>query len=141
MPWLVDRSRIQSYHDCKRLRFLNFHWGGTGLERRALGLPLLNGGQLHNGLAGLLTGKTIAETMAAVAADYRSIVAERGIVSEDPNVVEHLINEQLTLLEGLLRAWQMVRLPAILAEYEVVSVELEQPWPIAGHRHRRYGAL
>ena len=132
MPWYVDRSRIQAYHDCKRLRFLNFHWGGPGLERKTLGLPLLNGQQLHNGLAGLLTGGRVDEIVTLVGDDYRRIVDERGVLVEDPQAIEFLIAEQLALLEGLLRAWQRVRLPVVLDEYDVVSVELEQPWAIQG---------
>ena len=130
MAWYIDRSRIQAYQDCKRLRFLNYHWRGRGLERRALGLPLLNGQQLHQGLAALLCGESIDATITTIGTTYRNIVHTRGIHLEDPTAVDFLVAEQLALLEGLLRAWAAVRFPALCAEYDVVAIEKEQPWTI-----------
>lgn len=128
MSWLVDRSRIQAYQDCKRLRWWNFHHGKTGLERKAFGLPLLNGSALHDGFAQLLSGHPIDAIVADVATNYRAAIATRGVAHEDPASAEHLVAEQLTLLEGLLRAWAQVRLPALRAEYDVVAIEQEMPW-------------
>jgi hypothetical protein len=44
---------------------------------------------------------------------------------------DFLLNEQLCLLEGLVRAWHAVRLPKIQAEFDVVDVEKEIAWELA----------
>jgi hypothetical protein len=60
---------------------------------------------------------------------YRAEVTERGVLGEeDP---EFLIAEQSALIEGLVRGWVKVRLPRILEEYTVVSVEEEMEWEMA----------
>lgn len=120
-PWLVDRSRIQSYHDCKRLRYLKYHRDRTGLEKRSQSLALVNGSAIHQGLAQLLTGDEIDAVVARVCADYKAATVDRD---------DLVVAEQVALLEGLLRAWNIVRKPTFLADYDVVSVEQELAWPM-----------
>lgn len=43
---------------------------------------------------------------------------------------DFLVAEQLCLLEGLVRAWNAVRLPALRREYDVVDVEKEIAWDV-----------
>jgi hypothetical protein len=127
--WLTDRSRIQAYHNCKRLRYLNYHWGGRGLERVTLGLPLINGTFIHAAFAAVLTGDSAPSVLARLETDYRASITARGVYAE--NNTEDFILEQLTLLKGLVLAWDAVRLPALRAEYEVVAVEQEMQWAMA----------
>jgi hypothetical protein len=130
--WLVDRSRIQAYHDCKRLRYLNYHYSGKGLERRHIGLPLVNGQALHSGFARLLVGEDIRDVIAELIKEYSAAAFDRGIYVESQADYQHLVAEQSALCEGLVRAWAQVRLPVLLAEFDVVKVEQEQPWKIYG---------
>lgn len=50
----TDRSRTESYQRCNRLRFLNYHEAGTGIESAKKALPLVVGGAVHTGLEHLL---------------------------------------------------------------------------------------
>jgi hypothetical protein len=50
----VDRSRYETGLRCQRMRYLEYHWGGTGLAPMKKSLPLCVGGSVHVGLAAML---------------------------------------------------------------------------------------
>jgi len=50
----TDRSRIETYQRCNRLRWLEYHEAGTGLAPAKKSLPLAVGGSVHKGLESLL---------------------------------------------------------------------------------------
>lgn len=121
----VDRSRIQAYLECKRLRYLRYHFPDETGKRRGIvpkvkGRPLVNGAFNHKAIELHLTGTELDEAIAYATGAY---LLECGKEPEE-------VREQLCLLEGLVRAWVRYRLPRILAEYEVVSVEEELDWPL-----------
>jgi hypothetical protein len=45
-----DRSRVETWQSCPRKRYYAYSYEGIGLEREALSIPLLTGGQVHKGL-------------------------------------------------------------------------------------------
>ncbi len=135
--WLTDRSRIEDYHNCKRLRYLRYHWDGTGLERTGLSLPLVNGSAIHAGFARLLGGEKLEDVVEKLRTEYLIEIEDRGIDGELLESLHFLVKEQLFLLEGLVRAWAKVRLPLILQEYDVISIEEALEWEMApGIKHR-----
>src|SRR5438105_15334357 len=50
----TDRSRIETFQRCNRLRWLEYHERGIGITSKRKPLPLAVGGSVHVGLAGLL---------------------------------------------------------------------------------------
>lgn len=52
----TDRSRIETYQRCARLRWLEYHESGIGIVSAKKPLPLAVGGSVHEGLAALLMG-------------------------------------------------------------------------------------
>jgi len=52
--WRFDRSRHLDGKACPRRRFLGFHFNGTGIQRKAVSLPLCFGSAFHEGAAILL---------------------------------------------------------------------------------------
>lgn len=50
----TDRSRIETYQRCNRLRFLEYHDQGIGIVPAKKALPLVVGGSVHKGLEVLL---------------------------------------------------------------------------------------
>src|SRR5579864_2522474 len=52
----TDRSRIESYQRCRRLRLLQYSQDGTGIDGMNKPLPLAVGSSVHVGLAELLRG-------------------------------------------------------------------------------------
>lgn len=120
----VDRSRIQAYLDCKRLRYLRYHYPDPetgrrrGLQPVQKAKPLVNGSFIHKAIELHLTGTPLDDAIAYATGAY---LLEVGKPAE-------ACQEQLCLLEGLVRAWVRYRLPRLLEEYEVVSVEEELEW-------------
>jgi hypothetical protein len=120
---------MAAYGDCQRLRYLVYHYGGKGLQRKVAALPLVNGDYIHKALASLITGHDLDSLIDALSREYKADLLGRTIHGQVD--LDFLIGEQLSLLEGLTRAWSRVRLPALLAEFDVVDVEKEIAWDMA----------
>lgn len=120
---------MAAYGDCRRLRYLTYHYGGKGLSRTVASLPLINGDFVHKALACLVQGEDMNGVLEALSNQYRADMQGRTVYGELD--LEFLINEQLTLLEGLVRAWGRVRLNALLSEYDIVDIEREVEWEMA----------
>ena len=139
----TDRSRYEiGVGRCPMLRYLQYHAGptGYGFRRTAASLPLVTGTGLHDGLAPLLTHVMLNDTLpdedlirqviADQAATYRTQVERRSLadVGEiDPVYLAHLIDEQTSLITGLIWAFALDLLPQLHAENKIISVEVEGP--------------
>ncbi len=126
----LDRSRIQDADDCRRLRYLRYHWGGTGLAPRAGSLPLLAGQVVHSAIAAVVIGTRLEEALLTALSAFEIAVREKG-VGVDSDDLDRFLKEQSCLLEGLVRLWAKHRWPLVQAEYDVIAVEQEQPWELA----------
>lgn len=126
---LIDRSRVVSREDCPRLRFLGYDYNETGLDTDSASLPLLSGIAIHAAHARLLVGENIESVVESTISDYVAEIQIRGLYGLA--VTKDIIKEQSALLEGMLRVWAIVRMPALLDEYDVVSIEKPFDWEIA----------
>ena len=125
---LIDRSRVVAREECPRMRYLTYDFEGTGVESDSQALPLLAGIAIHSAHARLLMGESVDQVVTDVIGSYKVEMAARGLLGID--VTEALIREQSSLLEGMLRMWTKVRLPALLADYDVMSVEKAWRWTL-----------
>src|SRR5271157_763377 len=66
----TDRSRIESYQRCARLRYLEYHSDGTGIQPAKKPLALCVGGSVHVGLEWLLKGHDEDAAATAALADF-----------------------------------------------------------------------
>jgi len=137
--WLSDRSRYETGNRCPRERLLEYHWGqhGYGIRKAATSVPLATGDVVHRGLAVVMKWVQIKDGVPPMgivnsavqqAIDaYMEIVHTRGLDywSADPGQQQRLVDEQCLVIEGLIRAWVMWRLPMVLQERRVVHVEEE----------------
>lgn len=130
--WMeIDRSRIISYQQCPRQRYLAYHAHGTGLQKKSKSLPLQFGNAFHEGAEELLLAHGIE---AAVDRAY-GFLAEQfashaiGFDNETPDDLQKAMDygreEQMALAEGLLRAWWAFEGESFLENFEVVEVEKE----------------
>lgn len=127
----TSRSRIVSYLNCERYGYLSYDWEGTGLESVALGLPLANGIVVHDTVAPILLGESLDGVVHRELVKYREAVRMRGVLNEPDVERNFLVQEQCAMLEGMIRAWFMVRYPRLKAEYDLIAVERELNWPLA----------
>lgn len=123
----TDRSRQISYHRCPRQRFLGYHYGGMGIMRRAMAVPLATGGYTHVGLAQLLTGYHVEDAVMNACDSYHQEVEARGLDldKEEMTIPSEKAREQLALTEALIRLADLRVIPELLNEYNVVEVERE----------------
>jgi hypothetical protein len=141
----ISRSEGVDRLDCRRLRLLGNDLDGTGYRPKAGSIPLLSGDAFHQGLAMLLGhyGGTnpiqviddfkldpVDFVVYNVLEKYKKEVLEAGVRSLDDAEVRFTIEEQQTMLEGMLRGWVEYRLPMILDEYDVVEVEQQWLWQL-----------
>lgn len=139
--WLTDRSRYETGNGrCARKRYLESHAGpnGYGWARQAQSMPAVTGTLIHSPITdGVCTylmahdaipPDTHIHTEILIAQQkYRDIVATRGLVhTTDPEVLDRIVNEQTTLLEGLVWTWVRAALPSFHDEWQVVAVEQER---------------
>lgn len=155
--WLTSRTTFENGASfCAFRRYVETHAGtfGYGFQRKALSVPLVTGTYIHKApeliLKWILETRQRTGTQPAFAPDevirwaieetiaaYRKVIDKRGfftILKDAPEGNErlaYLITEQEWLLEGLVWAWAVGRLPAILAEYQIVSVETEEEYVAA----------
>jgi hypothetical protein len=133
--YLTDRSRIVTREKCERERFLNYDFDvfgePIGIQRKTASLPLLNGIEIHEAHAKVLEGQDIETVVAEMRERYKAVFEERGVYLAEEEAVVHMMNEQLAMLEAMLRAFVRLILPRILAEYEVVNIEKRLDWSLA----------
>jgi len=134
-------------------RWIEFRAGvyGMGFSRKAQSLPLTTGIYTHLAIAEvcqwmldarLKTGmqperapdEVIRWAVRLAVEEYERVIAASGllqITEEDADAAAGLartIKEQVCLIEGLVWAWSLYRLPVILQEYLIVAVEEEEEW-------------
>jgi hypothetical protein len=155
----VDRSRYEQYGRCPRSRYLQYSFGGVGIESSRKPLPLAVGGSVHKGLATLLReGQAAIDKWGSVAAIQRDTwmnieeAAVRDAVADfreyqnaldlgdelklpegfaRTEVDEYLFQEQSALVEAMIRAYSRRRLLPLLEQFEVLEVEREGEWMLS----------
>lgn len=127
--YLIDRSRVETRENCPRKRYLQYDYDGTGLEPEAGSLPLLSGIAIHAAHARILAGQDIEAVIHDIIAGYKKELAERGLLQLE--ATDDLIKDQSALLEGMLRMWALVRMPRILQDFDVESIEEAHDWELA----------
>ena len=120
---LTSRSRNAEYQDCERLRYLGHEAFGTGYEPVRVAVPLATGGATHLGIAALLLGKSTDEAAGLATEEYKRVCSGRDLDLTELESQSYTFNEQLALVEGLVRLAGLRVVPKILGEYEVMEVE------------------
>lgn len=154
--WLTSRSAYNTgTKDCAFKRYLGNHAGpyGYGYTRKATSMPLTTGTYTHQGCTGIATWILESRVSTGVQPEYApdelirwaateavdayvKVVEKRGIlaVAQDDPIqranFQRIVQEQSTLIEGLIWVWALHRLPAILQEYLIVAVEEEEEYVI-----------
>lgn len=137
--WPTDRSRHETGFQCPAEEYLRYHYGphGYGMEKAATKVPLVSGDVIHRGLGHVLAWcrdhdqvpplKVVDDAVELAHAAYQHTLASRGVIhwSEDTAQQQRVIEEQLLLVEGGIRAWTAWRLPEVLRDWRIVYVEEE----------------
>lgn len=137
--WPTDRSRYETGFACPAERYNRYHFGphGYGMEKAAQKVPLASGDVIHRGLGLVLEYCKLndkepppfqVDLAVKLAHDaYQQILSSRGVIhwSEDSAQQERVIEEQLLLVEGAIRAWTAWRLPEVLRDWKIIYVEEE----------------
>jgi hypothetical protein len=121
----TDRSRIVARQECPRLRYLNYHLGGMGLEPRVARIPLVSGIHYHQALAEIVKGVEPETALAATVTKFTDEINERGLATIADEDLDFIRHEQVALLGGIVRGWVYIRLERLLDEYDIVDVERE----------------
>src|ERR1700693_2102913 len=134
MTLYTSRSEIETYQDCPRYRFNNYHLLGKGVVPVAKSIPLVTGSAVHRGVEHLLNRVRIGQEVDIEVAvqlaveQYRKDCEATGFRGKGVDTDRQQLftfEEQKALTEALIRAWAIVELPNIVARYKVVAVERE----------------
>jgi hypothetical protein len=139
----ISRSEGVTRQNCRRRRLIENDLDGHGYRLKAGSVPLLGGQGFHSGHALLLGHYSgykpldftpfpdpIAYVLDKVLAEYKSEVLEAGVRSLSDPEVAFTIEEQQTMLEGVMRGWVEYRLPRILEDYSVMEIEQQWLWKL-----------
>lgn len=138
--YYTTRSDIVARQECGRLRFLSSDFEGQGFALKSGKVPLLGGTHEHalladimghySGLKVLDGADPIAAAVEKVREAYTLEVMEAGITNLTDEDVVFTMQEQLTMIEGVARGFVYYRMPHILDEYDVESVEQQWLWDL-----------
>lgn len=152
--WLTSRSAFErGTQFCPFARYVENHAGpyGYGMQRKAQSIPLVTGSYTHLAvqliLQWLMDARQTSGSQPDTAPDevirwaiqesilkYRRVVEKRGIltlVADDEATLAKLTllhKEQEYLIQGMIWAWALVRLPLYLQDYVIISVEEEESY-------------
>jgi hypothetical protein len=158
LPMIItSRSQYASWQVCNRLRYWQHEApnsaGGRGWQRKALGLALSTGSWCHKIAQGLLlmaSGGDLrrwhdevghwghpeptnaSEVLRNAVDGYRNEVQERNLEVELADSALRVAKEQAALIEAFGWAFQRVRVPMLLKQYEIVDVEREEVTLLSG---------
>lgn len=136
----TSRSAVLTYQTCHRKRFLAYHFGQVGLSPEPVDLNLLTGTCIHRGLQHLLEHCRMEHPLN----DFEEACVDRAVELAvevfREEVTNHSLNlysseflntafviaEHECLIEGLIRAFSIYRLPRLLEEFEILEVELDE---------------
>ena len=132
----TDRSRFKTHFKCPFERYLNYHYSGIGIVRSGLSIPLITGSYAHNGIEAVLhlvsatnsmpSAKDVRDIVANISSNYTNDVLAAGFTSQEENdSIGYVIQEQTTLISGLLWSWSVYVLPQVLERYTILHIEQE----------------
>lgn len=121
-----DRSRVETGQTCLRKRYWQYHYQGTGIERVGLSLPLTTGSAVHRGVESLIQGCSADLAVEHALELYQEAVEQAGLPGETTPEFQAQLQEQYSLVEGMIRCWGAVRLQAELETYESLGLEREE---------------
>src|SRR5579862_253303 len=130
--WQIDRSRVATFEQCPRKRYLQYHYAGSGIESGHKDVHLWNGSMVHDGFDLLAQGQDLEAVVNVIR--EKAIVeaqAEGLLESDDPEYLKG-ITDYMDFQEGMLRAHEKFFWPRFSQEYQLVAGEQEVSWPL-GH--------
>lgn len=124
---LTDRSRIVTYRRCPRRRWWEYEYKGRGVVPRSTDLALTVGLAVHEGIHQLLV---LSPTDMAVrfATEFFQRQAENRGIHTEGGVLD--IEEQVAMVEGLVRLFALEVLPGLTDEFEILETERELALPL-----------
>lgn len=131
----TSRSAIATYQACPRRAYWTYHapndTATPGWERRKLNIPYSTGIYTHEGLhQGFLTNDWVKAGEYAKKR-YLEAVEGRGLAIEEGTDEAAVVDEQAHHAQALVLGFGRVRAPRILAEHEVLELEIENPVPLS----------
>jgi len=136
LKWRFSRSHSEDFKKCPCYYWLRYHEQGTGLQPKRLSLGLSKGSCVHAIQQTVLTfvrdehrippPDSLRNFINAHTDAFVQAAKERMFEGVEDNDTEREALRQAALIEGMIRAWVKIRLPFIVANYDVVAVEEER---------------
>jgi len=135
----TDRSRTIERQRCPRARYWGYEYRGRGVAPVRLSIPLAVGTYVHQGLGVLLAqvrdgqpGQPVDVEAAVHMAifGYDDLIYKRGLNIEQGGEIQFTYQEQRALIEAMIRAYAIRKLPLLLEEFDVLEVEREDEFKL-----------
>lgn len=126
--WFAHRSGQSCYQRCPRSWFYAYSFNGIGLTKTRQAIPLARGIFVHEGLAHILRGETIDNSIKLALASFDAECLKRGLEVGAGEDLPYVMAEQRALIEGMLYGWWKKRYPELIEKYVILEVEKEEVW-------------
>ena len=145
-PLYSSQSATSCYMECPRRYLFQYRLYGTGIVPSFSSVPLLAGGCLHKAVENIaiqylnrVSGEVDLEQAVAIAQEsYRSEISKRPLTNPlainfkgplqngiDADEEQFVIQEQMALVEAMVRLWYLKEWPKIIEHYDILAVEQE----------------
>jgi PD-(D/E)XK nuclease superfamily protein len=128
-----DRSRLETAGDCERKYYWNYGFLGIGIVKvRELNpyWPFITGRFIHEGIEGIILGKSAKESADLAAKQYRDeyepVVSNPDIQPDLMARLQFELNQEIDLVKVLVYGWSLVGYPRLLSNYQPVEGGVEQ---------------
>lgn len=125
----ISKGGYENRIKCDRKHYYASEYKGVGLEASGADLEMVIGAATHKGPEELLLGSGVEKAVEAVLAEWD--LREKGFNVENNPVLQTQIEEGRAISEMFVRGWAKYRLPQLLEEYELLSVEEERVTPLS----------
>lgn len=116
----TSRSKIVTWFECPRKRYLNYHIFGNGIQKVTVKGPTQAGLSIHKGNSLVLQIGSIGRVIEQVLGEYENTFP-KGIAFHD-----ELLMEQKSFIEGTIRAFNRVRFPKLREVGKIIAIEQEE---------------
>ena len=136
---IFSKSRSETSWDCARKEYLGYLWGGLGLKPVGTAFELEFGSIMHEAAAQLalphMTARPASRTYLDAPLVFNEARTRMRALGATMAWDAERSGAWTCIMEGLLRAFHRVILPAILREFEVIDVEQPCLLPLIPEQH------
>ena len=125
----ISKGGYENRSKCGRKHYYASEYGGVGLETSRADIEMAIGAATHKGPEILLLGGGVEGAVTVCLKEWEQ--QEKGFQTDNNPLLSSQIEEGKAITEAFTRGWHKYRLPQLLEDYDIISVEEERHTPLS----------